>query len=484
MIHIKTLANEIKNNKNLEANLPLFMNEMSSTYATYAGTNFVMHYYDLYEGMVDGHIKPDATANQLLEGINEIVKDNLLQAFDGEVREKSIKKLHLIRNEVMKHMKVLTAYTDIFTLYEYVMNRMELKFVDEYEEVDNDIVARNIVNFIFSENDNVIVNDRIKQMLSQMPIRMTKIKFFDLLKNALMVYEGAEMESLNNFVYMIRSAAGMDEPEGMEDDFAFLKECREHFSILKSGIADEAQYQELKYILLKAIDFLLSTTDTYYAMQQVINYLYALLLNQPYASAPSMENFEKIKDIVSSANEGFLSGMVESVPEHVVALFEETEGELEQVIMQVQSLEGILDEISNSHKSMVEAIMLEKQYECLYLSSKLISISVFIELENESHTKTKEHSKEKEDQIKAFASKKDIELVFESLYEELSGRLETQAKMLNRAMIAAVLRELPVFFTNHNEVLDYVKNSLASCRDLSEKLVSIRLMQELIEESK
>ena len=105
-------------------------------------------------------------------------------------------------------------------------------------------------------------------------------------------------------------------------------------------------------------------------------------------------------------------------------------------------------------------------------SSKLISSSVFVELnpQNQEGNKT--------------TNKEDIKEAFEALYKELGDSLQSQPKLLNRAMIASVLKELPVFFADKKEVADYIKNSLASCRDLSEKLVSIRLMNELISEAR
>ena len=73
MKHNKKMENEIKNSENLEVNLPQYMNEMSSAYFAYAGSNFVMHYYDFYEGMVDDYISLDEKAHLLLDGMNEVV---------------------------------------------------------------------------------------------------------------------------------------------------------------------------------------------------------------------------------------------------------------------------------------------------------------------------------------------------------------------------------------------------------------------------
>ena len=472
MRHNKKLENEIKNGENLEVNLPQYMNEMASAYYSYASSNFVIHYYDFYEGLLDDYISLDEQAYQLLNGINEVVEESLLKEFNGQTREASIVKLDAIRNDITRYMKVLTAYTDVFTLYEYVMNRMELKFEDTMEDVENDLVVNDILNFIFSERENVTINERIKLMISQMPVRMTKTKFFDLLNNALSIYEGGDKTSLENFVYMIRSAAGVDAPEGMDQYFIALKECKDAFIAADFNEMDETMYQQLDVKLKDAVAMLLTYTEGYYAMQQVLNYLYTLVLNQPYASATATESLTQLLGIVKAVNQGFMSEKKESVPEELLSLFTKTEGKLEKDMMDVQILEGTLDIIANQHVSMLEALMLDKTFGCLIYSSKLISSSVFVELnpQNQEGNKT--------------TNKEDIKEAFEALYKELGDSLQSQPKLLNRAMIASVLKELPVFFVDKKEVADYIKNSLASCRDLSEKLVSIRLMNELISEAR
>ena len=60
---------------------------------------------------------------------------------------------------------------------------------------------------------------------------------------------------------------------------------------------------------------------------------------------------------------------------------------------------------------------------------------------------------------------------------ELKEVLEEGSRLRNRAVMAAVLKELPVYFNNHTEVMNYVRNSLASCRDEKEKKISIELLR-------
>ena len=55
--------------------------------------------------------------------------------------------------------------------------------------------------------------------------------------------------------------------------------------------------------------------------------------------------------------------------------------------------------------------------------------------------------------------------------------MENGSRIRNRAVMAAVLRELPVYFNNHTEVMNYVRNSLDGCRDEQEKRISLELLR-------
>ena len=79
------------------------------------------------------------------------------------------------------------AYTDAFELYEYILNRKEYGFeenVDEelekmFEEFDAEQFSAEVFNFIFADKDKVAVNAKIQQIVGQLPLRMTKARFYD-----------------------------------------------------------------------------------------------------------------------------------------------------------------------------------------------------------------------------------------------------------------------------------------------------------------
>ncbi len=55
-------------------------------------------------------------------------------------------------------------------------------------------------------------------------------------------------------------------------------------------------------------------------------------------------------------------------------------------------------------------------------------------------------------------------------------------KMVNRAVMSAVLSELPIFFNNISELQDYIYNTLSICTDKAEKLACIELINGIMAE--
>ena len=184
---MKQLAGEIRAGRAPEQNLPELMNRMSSAYGMLSFYNLDMELSMLLESKDEGMIKPGRTVKEMEEALVSVMKRTLLAPFQPEVYDEAIKELIALREKVIARMDILTAYTDLFILYEHVMNRLETVF-EEQEPIeapmDNDAVAREILQWIFSEEEPALVNEHIKEMLSCLPVRMTKGKFLELVENA------------------------------------------------------------------------------------------------------------------------------------------------------------------------------------------------------------------------------------------------------------------------------------------------------------
>lgn len=460
------LQREIKAGRNMEENLSAFLNGFASTNYVYASMQFAMHYYDIYEADKDGDLSLSEDANGILTEINTIIKENILSDFDGIKRENAVKRLNILRNDISFVMEKLTFYADHFLLYEYVLKRMSMNYSDEIFPVDNELAAAEVMRYIFDGSDSPEINRKIREALYVLPVRMTKNKFYDLVSDSVSMYNGSKQQDVLNYIFRIRSAAALNNDPIKNEEISRLLEM---FAAADYRDLKEEEYNNLQQELERITTYIADETDCYYTMQELLNSLYAVLLNLPYVSSNEQAFIRRLKPLVLAVFEGFEAKCInikKDIPLELIDLFELTEGKIEQYAESIKNQQDLLDEIEVNHKEKVYSLMLRSLLESLLLTKKLISNSLFIDFDEDKNTLTADRN---------FIEKKASELI-----EELSKRLETQQKAVNKAMIASVLKELPVLFKNREAVVDYIKNSLSGCHDMAEKAVTMQLIRELI----
>ena len=107
-------------------------------------------------------------------------------------------------------MNLLTSYTDLFQIYEYALNRVEYRFKEMEQLEDDEEYAKDVLRFIFNSEDNLQINEMIKEIIGQLPIRITKQKYFDYLEDGLYELLGVQEDVFETYIYMVRSSAILD----------------------------------------------------------------------------------------------------------------------------------------------------------------------------------------------------------------------------------------------------------------------------------
>lgn len=116
-------------------------------------------------------------------------------------------------------MEQATAYTDCFQAYEYVLNRLEGRLIpagdtDGDRETDEERLAW-IMRYITETGESAVINERIQMVVSQLPVRLTKQKFFALVGEGMAVYAGSPRKNVEDMLYILRSEALLNQPAGM-----------------------------------------------------------------------------------------------------------------------------------------------------------------------------------------------------------------------------------------------------------------------------
>ena len=451
----RQLAGDIKAGRNLEQALPELMNRMASAYGMLSYYNMNMELSVLLEAKAEGLIKPGRTVKELEEKLYGIMAKNLLSSFSPEGYEEAIKELAELRDRIISKMDILTAYTDLFILYEYVMNRLEAVFenAEEPSAMDNDAVAKEILQWIFSEEEPALVNEHIKEMLSCLPVRMTKGKFLELVENAFSIYSESDSQSIDMFDYMLRSAAGLYTPKGMAKSYSKLDKVKKLFESKSLADISKEEYEERKASLAEGTEYIRNATECLSDIQAVANALLTVLLTKQYFTLSA----ERASIRPQEMTRQLLSG--ETVDTE--ALFAGVETEMEAISEEIMGLEASLLFAKENLEKQIGELMLSVVYRRLLTVQRLNSSSAYASL-------TEAAAKEKEGYLKQ---------VKDAFLADVRDALENGSRIRNRAVMAAVLRELPVFFNNHTEVMNYVRSALDGCRDEKEKKISVELLR-------
>lgn len=460
---------EIKSGRNLETNLLLYFDYIMNDYYKMSLIRLSMKYYTFYESLSEYDYLNVDFAAEALKIIDCLIFKYISGTENTDDRESDIKIINDIRKELTARMEETVNYSKAFGVAEYALNRVEHRFDGKISKVDDNTLIQSILQYIFSDKENVVVNDKIKLVMGQLPVRMAKSKLYNLISNCLTLYKGSDRTALDSFVRMIEDAAMLNIPvNGFFSDFNQTLKRLVHADYAAISPKD---FHELKEMFDDCSDRLTKTSDCYMSLMEIINDMYEIVLSYDYVT----EDFQEGKvcaGITSKVAECIESGFFEQKFDECIDSFAKLEGVQENMMLEIPQLEAILYGIEESDMKLIETLELDKKLRCANACSLLNSTSAFVDVENSGRAG--------ETQSKADDSY--IEVVRDVLIGKISGKLSEYGGLIRRGIMAGILSELPVQFRTSNEVCDYITSSLSSCKDTAEKTAFVEIIDQLISE--
>lgn len=469
MKQLRQLVREINQEKNLEENVLKYATTLSELYHQISLVLLTMDYVTLYERLEEKQGETGGYVSDAIQTINDIVGKVFCKGLEAGEVQSLLKEIQITRSEIINKMKVLTTYTDKLEIYEHVLNRMELKYQDTFALTEEDTFAEKVLQFIFGAKDNMIINERIKEVIGQLPVRMARTKYFQLIENSISLYAGVEKSTLERYIYMLETSAMLYEPEGISEYFLDIKDFVEKLEQVDFGELTEETYQSLCAQLVEKAAYIMDIADLYMDIQGILNYLYVYLLSCVQGTQVIQKEFLACKEVLEGVHGLFQKGNWEELSKEIEDKLILTEGTQEELAEKMMHLESILFDLTIGHKDMIEKLNQVEAFENLEKMQQLLSLSAtFIELEER-----------KEDKI---VEQADIEEEVKKILEKLTAQFKEKPMCVNRAIIANTISKFPVFFTSSEEVMEYVKGALRSCQDAAERQACINILEELMAE--
>ncbi len=405
----------------------------------------------------------------------EIAKKNreltgrLCKAYRSLVSGEAVQdELFLLRETIVKQVEAITSYVSELAIYEDLFKRIQSAFRTDVPAVDEEAAAKEILQGIFSSEDPMITNMRIQHMVSCLPVRMTKNRFYDLLAQNLALYKDADTEALESFRYRILTVAGLKECEGSAE-YAQVVSGIEEFRSMDIGSVTEPVAEEALAQLNYYGDLLQFEGQFLGDLQRFVNCLLtiALLKDCEELNEESRKNETEMGRAISmviAQAENFLNGReVVDTSEETEEIYVRMEGRLEELSEEMEVVEGRLQSLAEKD----EVWAASEEATGIGRITRLMSTSDYAELEERD-------AQPLTGEMLAAATKEILE-AFERGFENKERRYV-------RSVMSFVLRELPVFFDSRTEVMNYLLQALRNCKSNGEKQLAIDEIRELFED--
>lgn len=461
MSDIAEISKAIEKKKQLEKNLPLYATNMKSLYNRLGNIMLAFNYYMMAEQMEELVVSLDV--KNMFQDLTEIISRQAGSVSSNEMRDEDIQKLATMRDNIISTMEILTAYVDRFAIYEHLLNRLEFSFSDEEfdEEYYNTHFTNDIMHYILGNSDNTVTNQRICEMVSQLPMRLSRQKFFELLKDSFMLYKGSDISSVNDFAYMIRTLSGIYTPTDMDSKFSDIKELYDILSTADYTTESKEEYEKLADTLSVATQMVSGLSDVYMNLMDIVNNAYIVTITKDSAIVDVNES-QACKNIIFEA-------IGNNTDMDVNDCFIQLEGHQERIYSQISSNDHIIDMVRNDLLDEATLANVVEEFEQLAKCTKLSSGSLFVDLKQNGPEKKAEES--------------DILAIYEEILDKLQSSFKERAIIINRAVMAIVLGSLPVFFNNVDEIQSYINTSLMQCKNKAERQACVSLIQMIIDEA-
>ena len=469
----KKLMTYIQADKDREDNILKYQRLLGTAFNDYSTIKLSMNLFTLYERIADllDTESPDEDMMQVRDEMEQYINTlsfSLRNVFvDKKPDDSLISDITSIRDKITADMKLLTFYVDAYEIYEYILNRKEPKFRDEeLTEIDSAQLAETMFDFVFAEDDKLLINTRIQDMIAQLPVRMTKSHFFDIISNSLMIYRGGEKKSVDGFIESIRDAALLDEPKGLSDRYASLYEFYKELRSVNYESIDKDTVSSLSDKISENADKISAICSDYMMMTEVINDILVILYTEGLKDSSYLDDrYDTASTIISSI---VTATDIYEASAGFDKLFVKLEGAQEDAYETLASLNANFDDLYNTYYEMYEGDI-QNAFDNLSKVDRLTSTSLFMDIESNGLSVVVDEA----DEIYINEEKN-------SLVEDFKTHFEKLGKSERRSVMAKVMSLMPVFFNTKQEIKEYFEYALSSCSDLAEMTACKELIDDLI----
>ncbi|MDF1617829.1 hypothetical protein [Petrocella sp. FN5] len=468
---IDTLKKSMKSQKNLEATLRTIVTEGQSHYLEFLTSNLVMEYLTFIEVIGEDETKKlmekDLQLKEIIIGIQETMSEPEKWLVPSiEKKEAIIDRLGKYRDILSDQVAVLAGYDDQIKQYEYILRRKypEREILEKHSTDDQ--LVMEIMAYLFEYEDNMTINNRIKSVYGQLPIRMSKIRFQEWIEQALLGLKGIHKKDMDNYLIYMEETYAPELVKGYGLVMTSVYEDIKAFDKLYENHIEEAEASRLFEGVERIKRLLESCVSLYTYGVRVINNILGIL------NCLGKESHEQKKAVLDYFVETIKYMHKRRHEEHIVdaVLVNQLDTlsiRFEDKRVDNSRWDGLIHEIKQGYSNEIINLNLAQAIDGLSKIYTLMSSSYFAPLTNPLE---------------------DLEIVdtpllmthIEAFIKKLEHISQKDGRWQKRARIANILSVLNVFHKSPEEIEKYIREVMEDCKDQKEKMGSMAAIRSLM----
>ena len=459
MADIHEIIRNIRGKTALSENLPAYVSAVKKDAARLSHTDLSLHAAALYEDeLKDGALSEEAS---------EIMKA-LFAYLSGAL---DLSDCISLRKKNAERMQAVSAAIDSYKLAEFLMNRIEHRFIGERElPADySDLEFSGEIMAWISQKKDEARGIAVSEILEQLPVRMTKERFLEILIQRLGIYRASDTEAFSGILSQLVSAAALENGDFSYAPLPALSEILNLFREKNPQDITEEEFRTARGRLGELSVQLNRDSERCSLRASVLNNLETLLLTgEPDPGSPEygsahviLENSARLMEKLPESDEQLLSD--------TMALCSDLEGHLEEAFEDYTESISFAEDLCNRFAEDIEKEGLSEAYGNLLMIRDLRSESTYPE--ERSERKTPEP-----------LSDDLFDRKVREMLSMLSDAFRESRRNYVRAVMGRILFVLPPVFRSAEEIENYIYAALTSCRNTEEKLGCIELCTKLMEQ--
>jgi len=437
----KILLTDIRAGRNTEESIKKSISLLATAYFRYGMQRLAMNTFSLMESLAD----ESEDRREPYTEIRDILRKVFLEEAEGAGDILNGK-----REELLREMRSLSRLTDAFGNYEYVLNRIEPEATGSVSDINTDELADAAFRFAFADQDKVVTSTRIQSIVAELPVRMSKQRFFDIISNSLMLYKGGDLSAAEDFAAAIREVF-TDEKTGVFEEYPELLGTYKELAKVSGAETNLENYETARGLLTAATNFLEDGVSRNMLLTEVVND--ALLVTLTKADVLPEYLNEKDKTAEEILKKSLAAEDIYQEAEDIDTLFLQLEGVQEELFDVLSRLTVMADDWKDYASDYPE---LAEKVARLNKAELFTSSSLYMDTERDFTVVGEE------------AGEDGILKIRSELFNDLNLAMEGMSKVMKRSCMARVLSLVPVFFNTKDEIREYFGKALGACSDRSE----------------